>query len=30
MGARSRAIVEEKFTIERMVRDTEEYLDSFV
>jgi glycosyltransferase involved in cell wall biosynthesis len=30
MGARSRAIVEEKFTVERMVRDTEEYLDSFV
>jgi glycosyltransferase involved in cell wall biosynthesis len=30
LGARSRAIVEEKFTVERMVRDTEDYLDTFL
>lgn len=29
MGLRSRQIVEERFTVERMVRDTEDYLDSF-
>ena len=29
MGARSREIVEERFTIETMVRETERYLDSF-
>jgi glycosyltransferase involved in cell wall biosynthesis len=29
MGRRSRRIVEERFSIERMVRDTEDYLDSF-
>jgi glycosyltransferase involved in cell wall biosynthesis len=30
MGATSRSIVERKFTVERMVRETEEYLDSFL
>jgi len=30
LGSRSRAIVEEKFTVQRMVRDTEDYLDSFL
>jgi glycosyltransferase involved in cell wall biosynthesis len=29
MGRRSREIVEERFTVERMVRDTEDYIDSF-
>ncbi len=29
MGRRSRAIVEERFSMDRMVRDTEAYLDSF-
>lgn len=29
MGRRSREIVEERFTVERMVRETEAYLDSF-
>jgi glycosyltransferase involved in cell wall biosynthesis len=29
MGRRSRRIVEERFSIEKMVRDTEDYLDSF-
>lgn len=29
MGERSREIVEERFTIEKMVRDTEDYLESF-
>ena len=30
MGAAARAIVERKFTVERMVRETERYLDSFL
>jgi glycosyltransferase involved in cell wall biosynthesis len=30
MGAASRAIVERKFTVQRMVRETERYLDSFL
>jgi len=29
MGQRSRQLVEERFTMDRMVRDTEDYLDSF-
>jgi glycosyltransferase involved in cell wall biosynthesis len=29
MGRRSRAIVEERFSMERMVRDTEAYIDAF-
>jgi glycosyltransferase involved in cell wall biosynthesis len=29
LGRRSREIVEEKFTMERMVEDTQDYLDSF-
>lgn len=30
LGRRSREIVEERFTVERMVRDTEDYLDTFL
>jgi hypothetical protein len=30
MGQRSRELVEERFTMDRMVRDTEEYLESLL